>query len=78
MAQKRMSANEVANDKADRVMNAVATWCSYYRANPHRFCKDHLNIDLHPFQMILIYMMNLATNFCFIGSRGREVRDFAG
>lgn len=70
MAQKRMSANEVANDKADRVMNAVATWCSYYRANPHRFCKDYLNIDLHPFQMILIYMMNLATNFCFTGSRG--------
>lgn len=70
MAQKRMSVNEVANDKADRVMNAVATWCSYYRANPHRFCKDYLNIDLHPFQMILIYMMNLATNFCFIGSRG--------
>lgn len=70
MAQKRMSANEVANDKADRVMNTVATWCSYYRANPHRFCKDYLNIDLHPFQMILIYMMNLATNFCFTGSRG--------
>lgn len=70
MAQKRMSANEVANDKADRVMNAVAIWCSYYRANPHRFCKDYLNIDLHPFQMILIYMMNLATNFCFTGSRG--------
>lgn len=71
MVQRKMSATEVANDKAERIMNAVATWCAFYRANPHRFCKDYLNIELHPFQMVLIYMMNLATNFCFIGSRGQ-------
>lgn len=70
MAQKR-TAEEVANDKAARVMNAVAKWCSFYRANPHRFCKDYLNLELHPFQVVLLFMMNLATNFCFIGSRGQ-------
>lgn len=70
MAQKR-TAEEVANDKATRIMNAVAKWCSFYRANPHRFCKDYLNLNLHPFQIVLLYMMNLATNFCFIGSRGQ-------
>ena len=43
---------------------------SFYRANPHRFCKDYLNLELHPFQVVLLFMMNLATNFCFIGSRG--------
>lgn len=69
MAQKR-TAEEIANDKATRVMNAVAKWCSFYRANPHRFCKDYLNLDLHPFQVVLLFMMNIATNFCFIGSRG--------
>lgn len=70
MAAKKMTADEVANDKATRVMNAVAKWCSFYRANPHRFCKDYLNLNLHPFQVVLLYMMNMATNFCFIGSRG--------
>lgn len=69
MAQKRTT-EEIANDKATRVMNAVAKWCSFYRANPHRFCKDYLNLDLHPFQVVLLFMMNIATNFCFIGSRG--------
>ena len=69
MAQKR-TAEEVANDKATQIMNAVAKWCSFYRANPHRFCKDYLNLELHPFQVVLLFMMNLATNFCFIGSRG--------
>ena len=67
----RKTAEEVANDKATRIMNAVATRCSFYRANPHRFCKDYLNLNLHPFQIVLLYMMNLATNFCFIGSRGQ-------
>ena len=70
MVQKR-TAEEVANDKAAQIMNAVAKWCSFYRANPHRFCKDYLNLELHPFQVVLLFMMNLATNFCFIGSRGR-------
>ena len=37
---------ELANDKAQRVMNGVNIWCSYYRANPHRFCADYLNINL--------------------------------
>ena len=50
MAQKR-TAEEVANDKATQIMNAVAKWCSFYRANPHRFCKDYLNLELHPFQV---------------------------
>ena len=37
---------ELANDKAQRIMNGVNIWCSYYRSNPHRFCADYLNINL--------------------------------
>lgn len=59
-----------ANEKSDRVMRGVATWCSFYRANPHRFAKDYLNISLKWFQKILLVMMNLSTNFCYIASRG--------
>lgn len=67
----KVSTEYVANDKAERIMNGVATWCSYYRANPHRFCKDYLNINLKLFQMILIFMMNISNYFMYIASRGQ-------
>ena len=66
----KLSQKEIANDKATRIMNGVATWCSFYRANPHRFCKDYLNISLKPFQKILLFMMNYSTNFMYLASRG--------
>lgn len=42
----KLSDRELANDKAKRIMNGVDAWCSFYRANPHRFCLDYLNIKL--------------------------------
>lgn len=70
MANTKLSDKEIAADKSERIMNGVATWASFYRANPQRFCKDYLNINLKLFQQIIIYMMNICTNFCFAGSRG--------
>lgn len=49
---------------------AVARAASYYRANPHRFVKDFLHIDLRWFQKIVIYAMNMNPAFCMIASRG--------
>lgn len=46
---------EVANDKSAKIMNGVATWCSFYRANPHRFARDYLGITLKLFQIILLW-----------------------
>lgn len=62
---------EIINDKAQRIMNGVNVWCSFYRANPHRFCADYLNINLKLFQKILIYMMNINNYFMYIASRGQ-------
>ena len=70
MASKRLSDKELANDKVNRIMGLVNIMCSYYRANPQRFCKDYLNITLKPFQQIMLYLMNVSTNFCGIGGRG--------
>lgn len=67
----RISQEEVANQKSERIMQGVATWCSYYRANPHRFCEDYLNIQLKLFQKILIFMMNVSTHFMYIAARGQ-------
>lgn len=49
---------------------AVGRAAAYYRANPHRFVKDFLHIDLRWFQKIVIYAMNMNPIFCMIASRG--------
>lgn len=59
-----------AMTKQDKVLRGVADWCAFYRANPHRFAKDYLHLDLKLFQKILIVMMSISTNTAFIGARG--------
>ena len=56
--------------RQEKILNGAALWAAYYRANPHRFARDYLHLDLMFFQKIRIVMMNLCTNFVFIGSRG--------
>nr|DAM26882.1 MAG TPA: Terminase large subunit [Caudoviricetes sp.] len=55
-------------------MNAVALRASFYRANPQRFAKDYLNLNLKLFQQILLYLMVRSTGFCFIAARGQIYR----
>jgi tRNA(Met) C34 N-acetyltransferase TmcA len=62
---------ESPNTKSERIMNSINIWCSFYRANPHRFCKDYLGLDLKLFQQILIYMMNISNYFMYIAARGQ-------
>lgn len=57
-------------NRKDKIVNGAALWCAYYRANPHRFAKDYLHLNLHLFQKILIVMMNWSSTTAFIGSRG--------
>ena len=67
----KKSDREIANDKAKRMMQGVATWCSFYRANPHRFASDYLNIHLKLFQKILLFLMFWNNYFIYISSRGQ-------
>ena len=67
----KLSDRELANDKAKRIMNGVDAWCSFYRANPHRFCMDYLNIKLKLFQQIILYMMNWCNYIMYIAARGQ-------
>ena len=57
--------------KSEKLMNGIATWCSFYRANPQRFCKEYLNVQLKPFQAILLYMMFHYTYFMYIAARSQ-------
>ena len=45
-------------------------WVGYWRANPHRFITEYLGLPLYDFQKVLIWEMNNAANYIFIGSRG--------
>lgn len=56
--------------EVNKLMAGVAAWCAYYRANPARFVKDYLHINLKLFQKILITMMLRSTVFVFIATRG--------
>lgn len=68
---KQKSAQQVVQDKADSIMNGVATWCSFYRSNPQRFAKDFLHIELKLFQKILLYEMMCNNFFIYTAARGQ-------
>lgn len=53
----------------DNLMEGVAIWTSFYRSNPHRLVLDYLQLEIFPFQMILLYMMNICNKFVFIACR---------
>lgn len=72
MVDNKKTEAEVASEKTSKIMNAVARMTAYYRANPHRFAKEYLGIELRLFQKILIFMMNISTNFMFLASRGSK------
>lgn len=64
------SVTEIAQDKEKRIMETVAWRAAYYRANPQRFVKDVMAIDLHWFQAILLWAMMHYNYFMFIAARG--------
>ena len=70
MTKEKLTDKEVANSKSEKIMNAVAWYCGYYRKNPQRFAKEYLNLNLKLFQQILLYLMVRSTGFCFIAARG--------
>ena len=62
--------SQVQQEKTDKLMEGVGIWTAFWRANPHRFAADYLNIQLKLFQKILLFVMNLCTVFNWISSRG--------
>lgn len=70
ISNKKLTQRQLKEIRERNKMNAIARMTAFYRANPHRFAKDYLNIDLRLFQKILIFMMNWSTHFIFFASRG--------
>lgn len=59
-----------SKNQRENLRDGVKTYTALWRANTHRFVADYLQINLHIFQMILIYMMDRSNFFLFIASRG--------
>jgi len=57
--------------RTERFMEGVDKWTSFYRANPHRFAKEYLGINLKMFQAILLVMMMENNYFMYLASRGQ-------
>ena len=61
---------ELEEQKSQSIMQGVARMAAIYRANPHRFCEGYLGIKLKLFQKMLLFLMNINTNFMYIAARG--------
>ena len=60
-----------SDTREGRILLGVDLWAGFYRANPHRFAADYLNVRLRLFQKILLFMMNICNFFCYIAARGQ-------
>ena len=69
--QRKQSVKELDEARQRKVMETVARRASFYRANPHRFASEYLGLTLKLFQQIIIYLMNIETNFMYLAARGQ-------
>lgn len=62
---------EIKQDKAQKLMNTVAWYCAYYRANPQRYVSEVLGIHLKIFQKIILYAMMHNNFIMYLAARGQ-------
>lgn len=61
---------EIKQERQNKIMDGMAMWASFYRANPHRFARDYLNLKLKKFQQIILNEMFRKVNSVYLASRG--------
>lgn len=55
--------------KKEEFEDKLIDWITFYRRNMHRFVEHYLMIDLHFFQKLLIYLMNLCPLIVIVACR---------
>lgn len=61
----------LGQSRISRVIEGMAIWGSYYRANIDKFVKEYLQLDfLRWFQLYLLVMMDRCRTFVWIAARG--------
>lgn len=68
---KKLTEQQIQQEKVDKTMETIAWYCAYYRSNIHRFVNDFLGItNLKWFQKVLLWAMNMHDAFYFVAARG--------
>ncbi len=62
--------DNLSPNKRERLNEGIKIWTAFYRQNIHRFVADYLGIQLKPFQVVLLYMIEKNLRSCLITSRG--------
>ena len=70
MLKKKKKRDGLSPNKRERLDEGIKIWTSFYRQNIHRFAIDYLGIQLKPFQVVLLYMIEKNLKSCLITSRG--------
>lgn len=52
-----------------KFQNKIIDWVTFYRRNIHRFVEHYFGIDLHFYQKIMIYLMNLSPQVVILCAR---------
>lgn len=65
------TARQLEQEAAERTMQTVAWRCGYYRANPQRFVKDYLHVNLKWFQSIILWAMFHFNYIMYLAARGQ-------
>lgn len=68
---KKLTDEQIQEQKTQKIMRIVARRASYYRENPQRFVKEYLGIELKTFQKILLYAMMKHDACYYIAARGQ-------
>lgn len=55
----------IEGEKKERLKN----WIGFYRSNPHRFIEDYFGIHLHPYQVLMIWMLQRSNLAYIVASR---------
>lgn len=54
---------------SERAVDHTIQWITFFRRNFHRCAKDYLQIKLHLYQSLMLYLMGISTFFVVIASR---------
>lgn len=70
MLTKLKKRDRLSPNKRERLDEGIKIWADFYRQNIHRFVADYLGIQLKPFQVVLLYMIEKSNLVSLITSRG--------
>lgn len=64
-------AKKKATPPKNKTREGFKKWTAFYRANPHRFAKEYLGVNLFLYQILLLWAMNKYSFFMYIAARGQ-------